>query len=123
MHWHFPYSEEENRMKKLKLDLDALKIDSFETTAARQQAPRGTVLGQTGEPETCDGALSQCLCYFETSVQDCSSTTNLGDMCTGPEWCPVTGMSNCPSEIFVCEPSVIDRTCLVTCNEYTDCPC
>ena len=43
-------------MKKLKLDPDALRIESFE--AARDEAPKGTVRGREGTyGETC---ITQC---------------------------------------------------------------
>jgi hypothetical protein len=46
-------------MKKIHLDLDRLRVDSFETTDA-EQAPRGTVHGHYSQPGTCDAYVGTC---------------------------------------------------------------
>ena len=79
-------------MKKLRLSLDELRVDSFETTA--EQEPRGTVMGE--QQCTC---LTNCTCpgcntCNETCPQTCAYTcddsecimTCIGDTCGGGGW-------------------------------------
>ena len=81
-------------MKKLKLDLDALKLDTFETTTGGY-ARNGTVLGQSGpqvpdtsETQACDSAACS------PTVLGCDAPTN--DNCMDPSitdafFCPDNG--------------------------------
>ena len=79
-------------MKKLKLDLENLKIDSFETSSLEQKK-QGTVYGNrppTEAPTNCDGPT----CYGnDTCNISCNYPTCPGnlcvpshDTCTGPCW-------------------------------------
>lgn len=102
----------EELVKKLKLDLDLLKIDAFETTVARQRPVRGTVVGQdptgpsdceTCVPNTynCDSEFGTCGIVMPDTFPDtcdvqlcnethagCSSPEPPGSCdCTTPQWC------------------------------------
>lgn len=46
-------------MNKLKLDLDGLQVETFETAAA-DGAERGTVHGHYSQRGTCDGRAATC---------------------------------------------------------------
>jgi hypothetical protein len=48
-------------MKKLKLDLDTLSVQSFATTAA-DAAPQGTVHGAEATRTSCGGGPPFCTC-------------------------------------------------------------
>jgi hypothetical protein len=46
-------------MKKIHLDLDRLRVDSFETSKA-ERAARGTVHGHYSQRGTCDAFVGTC---------------------------------------------------------------
>jgi hypothetical protein len=46
-------------MKKIRMDLDRLHVDTFETSAEERDA-RGTVHGQWSQRGTCDGVVGTC---------------------------------------------------------------
>ena len=54
-------------MKKLKLDLDDLRVDSFDTTPTAGASERGTVFGQ----------------YLETAPRWCATDGDTCDTCGG----------------------------------------
>jgi hypothetical protein len=83
-------------MKKLKLRLDDLRIDSFSTT--RAQEPGGTVFG---EQCTCQ---TQCTCPGNTCDGTCGDT------------CPNTCVT-CPDTCFTCPLSCVP-SCLGTCDYF-----
>jgi hypothetical protein len=81
--------------KKLKLDLDALEVESFASDEA--QSERGTVhgLGRETDPRACPG----------TANWNCS----VGDGCTwGPYTCNVT----CPAECHYTDGYDSCRVCI-----------
>ena len=88
-------------MKKLKLNLDDLKVESFATTPDAASG-RGTVFGQdpTHPPEntcnTCGMEMFTCVGY------------------TCVEWC-----GHNPSENGTCGPA---NTCVTTCEPQSTCP-
>jgi hypothetical protein len=63
-------------MRKLRMNLDALSVESFETAPA--EPVRGTVQGQWSQPGTCDAVVATCqlngTCRF-TCGSKCGSTT------------------------------------------------
>ncbi len=85
-------------MKKLKLNLDDLKVESFETTP-EQPKPKGTVVGNA-EP---------------TELQPCDYSENPTDcLCvTYAATCPNTCYNTCASTCSTC-----GSTCEQTCGEH-----
>ena len=83
-------------MKKISLDLDALRVESFETTTDARTA-RGTVRGaESAEPTeathcgSCEASCGPTFCLF-TCGQSCEPTC--GDSCHGScmgETCELT---------------------------------
>lgn len=75
-------------MRKLKLDLDSLRVDSFETND-EEKVPRGTVRGHVDytNPIVCDTAVD---CSFNTCLSNCFTE------------CAVTCYQTCE---FTCEMS------------------
>jgi hypothetical protein len=81
-------------MKKLKLHLDELRIDSFDTTAP--QNARGTVFGE------------QCTCYTQCT-------------CPGCPTCDASCNGTCDASCNgTCDASCGNNTCYASCN-YTAC--
>jgi hypothetical protein len=80
-------------MKKLKLDLDNLRVDSFDLTPAKDSGGRGTVVAQY---DTCD----TCTCY---------SACGTCPTCCGT--CYYTDCGTCPQ----------DWSCCATCNSCDSC--
>jgi hypothetical protein len=81
-------------MKKLKLHLDDLQIDSFQTTPAEK--PKGTVFGE------------QCTCYTQCTCPGCP---------TCDASCNGTCDATCPNTCFTCELSC-RPSCLGTCDYF-----
>jgi hypothetical protein len=103
-------------MSKLTLELDALQVESFATTAAEQR--RGTVAAHAGTDYTvCWG-----LCGSETDGSFCgggdftaicdTEYTNCGDR-TCAETCNSCNAS-CAGIATYCQDTCIDRICLAT---------
>ena len=67
-------------MKKIKLNLDRLKVDSFETRAADTEA-RGTVHGHYSAPYTCNARADTCQ-YAGTCGSECMSLNDCTWECT-----------------------------------------
>lgn len=61
-------------MNKIKLDLDRLHVDSFETATA-DDAARGTVHGHYSQVGTCDGRVATCQ-YGGTCGAGCATRKN-----------------------------------------------
>jgi hypothetical protein len=61
-------------MKKIRLDLERLHVETFETTAAEPPA-RGTVHGQWSQPGTCDAYAATCQ-PGGTCARTCNRCTN-----------------------------------------------
>jgi len=63
-------------MRKLRMDLDALSVETFETASA--EAVRGTVQGHWSQVGTCDAVVATCqvngTCAFTCGVR-CGSGT------------------------------------------------
>ena len=104
-------------MKKLKLDLDLLKVDTFETTVSRQRRVSGTVLGQTVE-ETCmetgvtRGGCGGCVDPFPTGATCPDETCDVGI-------CHATEIELCTTYLPECEPTgAVPETCV---HEGGDC--
>lgn len=91
-------------MKKLKLQLDDLRIDSFQTSEA--ETPEGTVFGE------------QCTC---PGVATCDGSCNCGDTAAGPT-CNASCHNSCVAyetcDIWTCGGTCYYETC--NCNRRTD---
>jgi hypothetical protein len=94
-------------MNKLRLELEELAVESFQTLPAAE-APRGTVqaFASVGD-STCRYAI----CYYETYAPGCT----YGDTCAYSQNCP-TNYATCGN---TCNYTCDDNTC-VTCVEPTD---
>ncbi len=92
-------------MKKLKLHLDDLRIDSFSTTSAAK--PRGTVFGE------------QCTCYTQCTCPGCPTCDA---SCNGT--CGATCDASCNGTCDGCtwEASCGGNTCDYTCGGYATAP-
>ena len=78
-------------MKKLKLSLETLRVETFEP-AAREEAPRGTVHGRAGSSDGFD-CINPCL-PIPTPYPD--SDTSCGYYyCDTDAACPNSGAWNC----------------------------
>lgn len=76
-------------MKKIKLDLNDLRVESFETTL-REAAAEGTVFGQTASYDT----LTTCTAYAY-----CGETAG-GNKCGGTSAACNPGPTNCAHLCF-----------------------
>jgi hypothetical protein len=76
-------------MKKLSLNLDALKVETFDTSAANASS-RGTVRGNDSRPPT----------FTETLIQT-TTDPNLNCMCYSSDPCVYTLATACPPECEV----------------------
>lgn len=100
-------------MRKLRLDMDELRVESFDTTAAGG-ARRGTVRGNadgvaSAEPDTCQSQDAQCS-DDSNCAQSCPWT------CAGD---PVSCGGSCEGSCHTC-PDTCGRTCGETCD-YVSC--
>lgn len=105
-------------MKKLKLDLDNLRVDSFDTTPAEGNGGRGTVFGhaesfQYGctDGASCDSCAGSC----GTCEASCCGTCNT--CYTNCGTCPCD--YSCNGSCYSCGGSC-DYSCGGTCDQY-DC--
>ena len=82
-------------MKKLKLELDDLRVDTFDTSFATRA--KGTVFGE------------QCTCYTNCTCPGCPS-------------CDDTCANTCQgiSCDYTCDQSCIEGTCVNSCHNYPD---
>jgi hypothetical protein len=87
-------------MKKLRLNLDALEVQTFRTTPG-SDATRGTVRANSG------------CCY---SGDDCTGYWSTCDGGGGTAFCPGTGMQSCGCSN---QPETCAAPCYV--SEMTDC--
>ncbi|HEX8246033.1 MAG TPA: hypothetical protein VF541_21135 [Longimicrobium sp.] len=71
-------------MKKLKLQLDALEVESFEV--AKQTAEGGTVRGHDSSSSARLGCMDGCVSCYDT----CNATCEYTCMCDSVEWACVT---------------------------------
>ena len=65
-------------MKKIRLELDHLRVDSFATAEADEG--RGTVHGHWSQPGTCDGRVATCQ-YGGTCGPGCETRKCTGTYC------------------------------------------
>ncbi len=87
--------------RKLKLNLDELAIDSFDTT--KSEARNGTVFGE------------QCTCYTQCTCPGCPTCyASCNGTCGG-----TCGENTCAAS---CNGTCGAATCGYSCN-YTDCGC
>lgn len=68
-------------MAKMKLDLDALQVESFDTATAA--AERGTVHARSGEPQPGDVALLPITDWKTCQGADCTARTLCYYSCQG----------------------------------------
>ena len=103
-------------MKKLKLDVDALAVESFDTRAAESGAgtvhghisyPNGCHTPPDSYPETCDYAT----CAGNTCWQSCNGTCNCGGTAACPQYTDYTNCEQWPSCINQCHPTGGENTC------------
>lgn len=66
-------------MKKIRLDLDRLSVESF-ATGDTDAPPRGTVHGQWSQRGTCDGFVATCQ-YGGTCGPGCATVGCTGIQC------------------------------------------
>lgn len=71
-------------MKKIRLEVDALRVESFET--AEEERPRGTVVANNASN---DESCRESFCLGDCSMYDgCSNNPTCVYSCqTGPCWC------------------------------------
>ena len=104
-------------MKKLKLNLDEIKVESFETNPI--QSKIGTVMGHLPESAFCNSeeTCNNCGGGTGTNVPACSDVfCTQGAHCpTGQGWpsCYVTGCGTCQTDCGTCV-----QTCPPTCLIY-----
>jgi hypothetical protein len=89
-------------MKKLRLELDSLAVESFDTAAA--QKPKGTVFGE------------QCTCNTMCAQQTCPGCPTCDNTCAYT--CDDATCPACPTCAASCNGSC-EATCYGTCGEYT----
>jgi hypothetical protein len=97
-------------MKKVKLSLDDLKVESFEVAAATPGSDGGTVEGQFSTFISCTPFLSGCsTCVTCNNETTCSQPT-----CTQEDTC---GAEDTCAEM--CEETVSSDTCFTSCTPCT----
>lgn len=96
---------------KLKLNLEQLTVDSFDTSATK--AERGTVLGEQIKPGTIPTRLGEHTCY-----ESCNGSCE-----TGPCW-TVCASCNDTCDGWTCAGPISDCTCGYLCGNtahWTNC--
>jgi hypothetical protein len=107
-------------MKKIKLDLDSLTVDTFETTRSDQARSFGTVFGQSIVPNTgdCgDTMLATCNPYDAITCgggSDCEPT-DLTDGSCGEHTCVIGCTQTGPTRDENCEQGWSFRNCTSDC--------
>lgn len=104
-------------MKKIRLDLDALSVSSFDTSAAEE--PTGTVMGHI-PPETYARYCSDgTTCIDSCDYASCAGTCAATDCGT----CAATDCGTCATNCGTCvDPSCCPTYC-GTCDPYCCCTC
>jgi hypothetical protein len=91
-------------MSKLKLDLNELRIESFETKDAEEA--RGTVQAHASAIMTCPSTCASCVTCYATCFASCPANTCGGNTCGRTCYSCVI----CPwSGGFTCEPAFCPR--------------
>lgn len=109
-------------MKKMKLDLDQLSVETFATTSGEDD--EGTVVGNQVRPprtlRTCWDTCGTCICQL-TGRRTCDTCYRTCDQTCGPTCeltcqftCPRTCMETCELSCRTCD------TCFVTCRFTCD---
>jgi hypothetical protein len=106
-------------MRKLKLDLDELAVESFETTVPEPK--QGTIVGNQqfgpGNPGisqylgTCGRSCLMCVPDVGTWWDSCTCQTCAGQTCDGPT-CFATCYGTC---LLTCAGNTCGGTCYLTC--------
>lgn len=91
-------------MKKLALNIDDLKVESFDTSAGH--APRGTVVGNDVSETTCNQVI--CDCY--SNGAECETNYNCP---VETDTCPVETDNSCR---LSCDHSCFGTGCRPTCG-------
>ena len=108
--------------KKLTLDLDDLRVDSFDTTPAATADARGTVFGNVDTIQygcsdgascnSCEGSCNSCTCY--SACGSCCATCDVS--CGGTcQSCCATCDASCGGTCGSCDNSC-GGTCDWSCN-------
>ncbi|MFA5806439.1 MAG: pinensin family lanthipeptide [Melioribacteraceae bacterium] len=75
-------------MKKLKLNLDEIKVESFETVTKKEN-PVGTVIGYLKEPAPTEGTCENCgslgMCTYQMWICFPNTAPGVWDTCYSPE--------------------------------------
>jgi hypothetical protein len=72
-------------MKKLRLDLEQLAVESFASSGVRDGL--GTVHGNSGDDrESCACTVIAHYCYPDSNIMDCVQDPSRGSTCEG---CPI----------------------------------
>ena len=87
-------------MRKLKLEIENLAVESFDTQAAAK--PKGTVFGE------------QCTCYTACTCPGCPTCDNTCAYTCDDATCPA-----CPTCAASCNGTCDDSCNYGTCGEYT----
>jgi hypothetical protein len=94
-------------MRKLKLQLEDLRIDSFATTPAEK--PKGTVFGE------------QCTCYTQCTCPGCPTCyASCNGTCDAS--CNGTCDASCDGGCGTWDPSCGGNSCVYTCDGYATSP-
>ena len=107
-------------MRKLKLDLDAIQVESFTTHAG--QAPRGTVDGQQRQTYGCPTWTcpppTQDTCDQATCDYSCNGGCGTGATCYS---CVQSCAGTCDSCVVTCDATCAWTcgSCMATCNYAT----
>lgn len=114
-------------MKKVKLNLDDLRVESFATTPPASSG-RGTVFGQATEPQTCGAGATcyqTCTEVGVTCVNPCTGNT-CGASCGGTcfeDTCDTCPQVTCPTcGLFCGTAGVTDCPHETPCEDYTQTP-
>lgn len=93
-------------MKKISLNLESLRVESFETTS-RAADERGTVRGNALSETTCQQVICDCQTNgYECDTNDCeTAAATCGDSCT-----------------FHCSQTCPVNTCAYSCEGTCGCP-
>jgi hypothetical protein len=97
-------------MRKLKLDLEDLAVESFATTAEPRRES-GTVFGQ------------QCTCYTQCTCPGCPTCdASCNGTCGGTCGASCNGTCgdtcNCPTADYTCNGETCNDSCYGTCQVY-----
>ncbi len=87
-------------MKKLKLEIENLAVESFDTSASEK--PKGTVFGE------------QCTCQTACTCPGCPSCDYTCAYTCDDATCPA-----CPTCAASCNGTCNEASCYGTCGEYT----